>query len=81
MWDDAQRGLRDDAEHAFTAHHKTHEVKASFVFVTTAARVYDATVRQHHLQTEHVMPRDSVFEAARAARVHGDVATEAAFFE
>ena len=74
---DAHGRLSDDAELALRADDEGEEVIALRV-EECAADLDDLAVHQHHAQAEHVVGRDAVLQAVRAARVHGEVAAERA---
>jgi len=73
-----ERRLSDDPEQTLRADEKSRQVKAGFVFVATTTELCDRAVRQHNLESKHVIARHAVLETARAAGVGGDVAADAA---
>ncbi len=73
-----QSGFGDDAEEPFGTDEQPREIEAGFVFVRAAAKARHGTVREHDFESEHVITRDAIFEAPRAAGVGGNVAAERA---
>ena len=73
-----KRRLGDHAQHAFRADEQPREIKAGLVLVRAPAEPRRSAVRQHHFQAQHIIARDAVFQAARAAGVGGDVAADGA---
>ena len=73
----AHRRLGDDAELAFRSDQQPEQVVARLIEMAPAD-LDDAAVHQHHLDAENIVGGDAVFQAVRAARVHGDVAGQRA---
>ena len=74
---DAQRHLRDDRERAFRSDERAEQIEAGRV-ERRPAEVHHLAVRQHRLDAEHVMNREPVLQAVRAAGVLGHVAADRA---
>ena len=72
--DHPQRDLRGHAERALGADERPQEVVAGVI----AAQRDRGAVGEHDIQREHVVGREPVLEAVRAARVLGDVAADRA---
>ena len=72
-----QRDLGGDPEGALRADEDAEHVGAGGV-EPAAAETDDLAVREHHGQPGHVVDREPVLEAVRAARVLGDVAADRA---
>jgi hypothetical protein len=71
-----QGRLRDHAQQTFRPHKQPVQIKAGLVLGGPTAQPHDGSISQHHLQSEHVIPRDPVLEAARAAGIGDDVAAD-----
>ncbi len=71
--DQPQQGFGDHAQGALGAGEQPNQVITCHVLDRLAARPQDPPIRQHDRQAQDVIPRDAVFEAARASRVAGDV--------
>ena len=64
-------------EQALGAGHQAEQVVGLGVEML-AAEPHHLAVRQHHLEPEHVVGGEAVFQAVHAARVLGDVAADRA---
>ena len=73
----AERGLSDDAQHAFATAEETDKVKALLILMRAPTTAQDATIRQHDLQPQHIGTSDAILQAARAAGIRGDIAADA----
>ena len=71
------RRLRDDRQRAFRADEDAEQIEARRI-EHGAAEVHDLAVRQHGLDAQHVVDREAVLQAVRAAGVLGDVAADRA---
>ncbi len=71
------RHLGDDAEQSLRADNDAEEIIAGGVELL-AAQPDDLAVHQHHLDAEHVVGGEPVFQAMHAARVLGDIAADRA---
>ena len=74
---DAHRDLGDDAEQPLRAGHDAEQVVALRVEML-AAEADDLAVHQHHLDAEHVVGGQAVFQAMHAAGILRDVAADRA---
>ncbi len=72
---DAHRDLGHDGQRPLAADDERPQVVAGRV-VGRSAQAHHRAVGQNHLQAEHVVGRDPVFQAARAARVFPHVACQ-----
>ncbi len=72
----AQRHLRDDAQHALAADHQVQKVESHVVFQQLAAERDDFAGGQDDLQRLDVVAHDAVLHRARAARVFRDHAAD-----
>ena len=72
-----QRRLRDQRQRALGADDQLREVVAGRRLHEAAAGADDLAGRQHRLDPEHLVTGHAVLHRAHAARVGGDVATEA----
>ena len=73
----AQRHLRDDRQRAFRSNEHAQQIEARRI-QRGPAEMHHLAVRQHGFDAEHVMDREPVFQAMRAARVLRDVAADRA---
>ena len=74
---DAHRHLGDDAEQPFRAGHDAEQVVAVGIEML-AAEADDLAGHQHHLEAEHVVGGQAVFQAVHAAGILRDVAADGA---
>ena len=74
---DAHRDFGDDAEQAFRAGHDAQEIIALAVEML-AAEPDDLAGDQHHLDAEHIVGGEAVFEAMHAAGILRDIAADGA---
>ena len=74
---DAHGHLGDDAEQALGADHHAEQIVALGIEML-AAEAHDLAVDQHHLDAEHVVGGEAVFQAMHAAGILGDVAADGA---
>ena len=74
---DAHGDLGDDAEEALRAGHDAEQVVA-FRIEMPAAEAHDLAIHQHHLDAEHVVGRQAVFQAVHAAGIFRDIAADRA---
>ena len=74
---DAHGDFGDDAEQALGAIHKSQQVIAIGIQML-AAEAHDRPVDQHHLQPQHIVGGDAVFQAMHAAGVLRHIAADGA---
>ncbi len=79
--DEAQRGLGGHRERALAADEERGHVVACHALHRATAGAQAGAVDQEHVEAEHVVAGDTVFEGAGAAGVLGDVAAEGADLE
>ena len=72
-----QRRLRDDRQRALRSDEHAEQIEARRI-EHGAAEVHELAVGQHGFDAEHVMHREAVLQAVRAAGVLGDVAADRA---
>ncbi len=75
--ENAQCDFRDDRERAFRSDQRAEEIDSGRV-QRRPAQVHHLAVGQHRLDAEHVVHRESVLQAMRAAGVFRDVAANRA---
>ena len=74
---DAHGDFGDDAEQPLRAGHDAEQVIALAVEMR-AAEPHDRAVHQHHLDAEHIVGGQPVFQAMHAAGILGDIAADRA---
>jgi hypothetical protein len=74
---DAHGDLGDDAEQAFGAGHDAKQVIA-FRIEVLAAEPHHLAIHQHHLDAEHIVGGEAVFQAVHAAGIFRDIAADRA---
>ena len=72
--------LRDDAKHPFAADDRPAQIVTVHLLaaVGSGSQPNHFAIGQHHLEAEHVVGRDAVFERVRPAGVGGHVAADGA---
>ena len=74
---DAHRDLGDDAEQALRAGHDAEQIVALAVEML-AAEPHHRAIHQHHLDAEHIVGGQAVFQAMHAAGILRDIAADRA---
>ena len=81
VWDQAERGFRDDAQHAFTADKGSDQIKTGLVLVAASAGANNGAISKDRNKAEDIVSCHAVFQTAWTTGIRGDVASEAAFLQ